>query len=142
MNEVIAVFADSPDVLQKMERLYQALQTPGKPNADGVLVDFLKSVCKRSGLTQATLNDAYLLKITLGEFSVTAPDVIARFTCQWGVGQLMKGIIKLLEVQIALRFPPTFFRESGNSFQISLGLAGQSKWLHVLRSSNSAINAS
>lgn len=62
MNEVIAVFADSPDVLQKMERLYQTLQTPGKPNADGALVDFLKSVCKRSGLTQATLNDGYLLK--------------------------------------------------------------------------------
>lgn len=62
MNEVIAVFADSPDVLQKMERLYEALQTQGKPNADGALIDFLKSVCKSSGLTQATLNDGYLLK--------------------------------------------------------------------------------
>lgn len=62
MNEVIAVFADSSEVLQKMERLYQALETPGKPNADSALVDFLKSVCKSSGLTQATLNDGYLLK--------------------------------------------------------------------------------
>lgn len=62
MNEVIAVFADSPDVLQKMGLLYQALQTPGKPNADGALIDFLKSVCKSSGLTQAALNDGYLLK--------------------------------------------------------------------------------
>lgn len=62
MNEVIAVFADSPEVLQKMGRLYETLQTPGKPNADGALVDFLKAVCKSSSLTQATLNDGYLLK--------------------------------------------------------------------------------
>lgn len=62
MNEVIAVFADSPDVLRKMELLYQTLQTPGKPNADGALIDFLKSVCKSSGLTQVALNDGYLLK--------------------------------------------------------------------------------
>ncbi len=62
MNEVIAVFADAPEVLQRMERLYQALETPGKPNAEGALVDFLKAVCKSSGLTQATLNDGYLIK--------------------------------------------------------------------------------
>lgn len=62
MNEVIAVFADSPQVLEKMERLYQALETPGKPQADSALVDFLKAVCKTSGLTQATLNDGYLIK--------------------------------------------------------------------------------
>lgn len=62
MNEVIAVFSDSPHVLQKMELLYQALQTPGKPNADGALVDFLKAVCKSSGLTHVALNDGYLLK--------------------------------------------------------------------------------
>lgn len=62
MNEVIAVFADSEDVLSKMARLYDALQTHGKPNADGALIDFLKSVCMASGLTQATLNDTYLLK--------------------------------------------------------------------------------
>ena len=62
LNEVIAVFADSPEVLEKMGRFYEALQTPGKPNADGALMDFLKAVCKHSGLTQATLNDGYLLK--------------------------------------------------------------------------------
>lgn len=62
MNEVIAVFADSEDVLSKMARLYDALQLHGKPNADGALIDFLKSVCTASGLTQATLNDTYLLK--------------------------------------------------------------------------------
>ena len=62
MNEVIAVFADAPDVLQRMERLYEALQSPGKTNAEGALIDFLKSVCKSSGLSQVTLNDAYLLK--------------------------------------------------------------------------------
>lgn len=62
MNEVIAVFADAEPVLQKMERLYEALQVPGKPNAEGALIDFLKAVCKASGLTQATLNDAYLIK--------------------------------------------------------------------------------
>ena len=62
MNEVIAVFADSEEVLSKMGRLYEALQTHGKPNADGALIDFLKAVCKSSGLTQAVLNDAYLLK--------------------------------------------------------------------------------
>lgn len=62
MNQVIAVFADSPEVLQRMERLYQALEAPGKPHAETALVDFLKSVCKRSGLTQVTLNDGYLLK--------------------------------------------------------------------------------
>lgn len=62
MNEVLAVFADSEDVLSKMARLYDALQAHGKPNADGALIDFLKSVCKASGLTQATLNDTYLLR--------------------------------------------------------------------------------
>lgn len=62
MNEVIAVFADAPDVLQKMSLLYDVLQTPGKPNADGALIDFLKAVYKASGLTQVTLNDGYLMK--------------------------------------------------------------------------------
>lgn len=62
MNEVIAVFADSQDVLQQMGKLYEALQAPGKPNADGALIDFLKAVCKSSGLTQATLNDGYFIK--------------------------------------------------------------------------------
>ncbi|MDP2210213.1 MAG: hypothetical protein Q8J63_00565 [Candidatus Aquicultor sp.] len=62
MNEVIAVFADSDDVLANMARLYEALQVNGKPNADGALIDFLKAVCKASGLTQATLNDGYLIK--------------------------------------------------------------------------------
>jgi hypothetical protein len=45
-----------------MERLYVTLQTPGKPNADGVFTDFLKAVCKNAGLTQATLNDSYFMK--------------------------------------------------------------------------------
>ncbi len=62
MNEVIAVYADSDEVLSKMGRLYEALQTPGKPNADGILIDFLKAVCKASGLTQVTLNDGYFIK--------------------------------------------------------------------------------
>jgi len=62
MNEVIAVFADSEEVLSMMGRFYEVLQTHGKPNADGALIDLLKSVCKASGLTQAVLNDAYLLK--------------------------------------------------------------------------------
>jgi hypothetical protein len=62
INEVIAVFADSEDVLSKMGRLYEALQVNGKPNAQVALIDFLKAVCKASGLTQATLNDAYLIK--------------------------------------------------------------------------------
>lgn len=62
MNEVIAVFADCPDVLQKMGRLYDALETMGKPNAEGALIDFLKEVCKSSGLSQVTLNDAYFIK--------------------------------------------------------------------------------
>lgn len=62
MNEVIAVFADSDEVLLKMGRLYEALQISGKPNAEGTLIDFLKAVCKASGLTQVALNDAYLLK--------------------------------------------------------------------------------
>lgn len=62
MNEVMAVFADSPDVLQKMGLLYQSLQTPGKPTANSALIDFLKSVCKSSGLAQVALNDGYFLK--------------------------------------------------------------------------------
>lgn len=62
MNEVIAVFADSEDVLARMARLYEALQAPGKPNAEVALIDFLKAVCRASGLTQVTLNDAYLIK--------------------------------------------------------------------------------
>lgn len=62
MNEVIAVFADSENVLNKMGRLYESLQAYGKPNAEVALIDFLKSVCKESGLTQAILNDAYFLK--------------------------------------------------------------------------------
>jgi hypothetical protein len=62
LNEVLAVFADKPIVLKKMEKLYEVLQTPGKPAADSALIDFLKEVCKSSGLTQATLNDGYFLK--------------------------------------------------------------------------------
>lgn len=62
MNEVIVIFADSEDVLSKMAHLYDTLQLHGKPNVDGALIDFLKSVCKASGLTQAILNDTYLLK--------------------------------------------------------------------------------
>lgn len=62
MNEVIGVFADSDAILQKMGALYRTLQTPGKPGADVVLVDFLKAVCKESGLSQVTLNDTYLIK--------------------------------------------------------------------------------
>jgi hypothetical protein len=62
MNEVIAVFADSDEVLTKMKLLYEALQAPGKTNAEPALIDFLKAVCKESGLTQASLNDTYLLK--------------------------------------------------------------------------------
>lgn len=62
MNEVIAVFSDSEEVLSKMSRLFEALQTHGKPNADGALIDFLKEVCKASGLSQVTLNDGYFIK--------------------------------------------------------------------------------
>ena len=62
MNEVIAVFADSPGVLQKMARLFESLQAAGKPNAEVALIDFLKAVCESSGLSQVALNDAYLLK--------------------------------------------------------------------------------
>ncbi len=62
MNEVIAVFADSDEVLTKMKLLYEALQAPGKSNAEPALIDFLKAVCKESGLTQTSLNDTYLLK--------------------------------------------------------------------------------
>lgn len=62
MNEVIAVFADSTEVLSGMGRLYEALQAHGKPNAEGALIDFLKVICKSSGLSQAVLNDGYLLK--------------------------------------------------------------------------------
>lgn len=62
MNEVLVVFADSEDVLQKTARLYETIQTQGKPNVDGALIDFLKAVCKNSGLTQITLNDTYFIK--------------------------------------------------------------------------------
>jgi hypothetical protein len=62
MNEVIAVFSDSDQVLSKMGRLFEALQSPGKPNAEGALIDFLKAVCQSSGLSQVTLNDGYLIK--------------------------------------------------------------------------------
>jgi hypothetical protein len=62
MNEVFVVFADSQEVLQRMEGLYETLPAPGKPNADGAFTDFLKAVCRDAGLTQATLNDAYFIK--------------------------------------------------------------------------------
>lgn len=62
MNEVIAVFADAAEVLKKMERLYESLQVPEKPNSEVALIDFLKAVCKSSGLSQVTLNDTYLIK--------------------------------------------------------------------------------
>lgn len=62
MNEVIAVFADSDEVLQRMGRLYEALESPGETHAEVALIDFLKAVCKDSGLTQVALNDAYFLK--------------------------------------------------------------------------------
>lgn len=62
LNEVIGVFADSEDVLSKMKSFHDSLQANGATNADSALIDFLKAVCRASGLTQATLNDAYLLK--------------------------------------------------------------------------------
>ncbi len=62
MNEVVAVFADSKEVLMKMERLYVTLETSGKPNVESVFTDFIKAVCKESGLNQKTLNDSYLIK--------------------------------------------------------------------------------
>jgi len=62
VNEVIAVFADSSDVLSKLRGLYEALQAHEKPSAETALIDFLKAVCKDSGLTQETLNDSYLIK--------------------------------------------------------------------------------
>ncbi len=62
MNEVIGVFADADIVLNKMRLLYEALEVPGKSNAEPALIDFLKAVCKDSGLSQVALNDTYLLK--------------------------------------------------------------------------------
>ena len=62
LNEVIAVFSDNPIVLQKMGKFYEVLQTPGKPDANSALTDFLKVVCSASGLAQSTLNDTYLIK--------------------------------------------------------------------------------
>ena len=62
MNEVIVVFADSKVVLEKMERFFEALQAPGKPNAEATAVDFFKAISKASGLSQEQLNDTYLIK--------------------------------------------------------------------------------
>ena len=63
INEVIAVFADSEDVLLKMAQFHETLQTQGNPSTDDALIDLLNSVCKASGLSQATLNDTYPLKV-------------------------------------------------------------------------------
>jgi len=63
MNEVFVVFSDSKEVLKEMERLYETLQIPGKPSTESVFTGFLKSICKVSGLSQKTLNDAYFIKI-------------------------------------------------------------------------------
>lgn len=38
------------------------MEAPEKTNAEPALIDFLKAVCKESGLTQTSLNDTYLLK--------------------------------------------------------------------------------
>lgn len=62
MNQVVAIFSDSPEVLQAMKNLYDALESPGKKNSEEALVDFLKAVCKESGLAQILLNDSYYLK--------------------------------------------------------------------------------
>lgn len=62
LNELMGVFADSDDVLLKLQRFYEALQAHGKPAADAALIDLLKAVCNASKLSQATLNDAYFLK--------------------------------------------------------------------------------
>lgn len=62
MNQVIAVFSDSPQVLQAMKNLYRALEASEKSQAEEALVDFLKAVCKDSGLAQIILNDSYFLK--------------------------------------------------------------------------------
>lgn len=62
MNQVIAIFSDSPEVLQAMKELYRALEAPGKAHSEEALVDFLKAVCTDSGLAQIILNDSYFLK--------------------------------------------------------------------------------
>ena len=62
MNQVIAIFSDSPEVLRAMKDLYNSLEAPGKRGSEEALVDFLKAVCKDSGLAQIILNDSYFLK--------------------------------------------------------------------------------
>jgi hypothetical protein len=62
MNEVFVVFAGEQEVIQNMDRLYLAIETPGKPNLEIVFSDFLKSVAKSAGLGKAKLNDAYFIR--------------------------------------------------------------------------------
>ena len=66
MNEVIAIYSDADDVLQKWSTLMKIVESSGKPGLDGALIDFLKAVCKESRLSQTTLNDTYWLKVFNG----------------------------------------------------------------------------
>jgi hypothetical protein len=68
MNEVMAVFSDAKNVLEKMDHLFKALKTTEKSNVhEEALTDFLKAVAKEAKLSQTTLDDNYFLEIFKGK---------------------------------------------------------------------------
>ena len=66
INEVIIVFSDSEDVVQKVQELFQVVETPlparGPKAADEALIKLMKAICKDVGIQYKNLPDSYYLK--------------------------------------------------------------------------------
>lgn len=66
INEVIIVFSDSEDVVQKVQELFQVVETPlsarSPKAADEALIELMKAICKDVGIKYKNLPDSYYLK--------------------------------------------------------------------------------
>ncbi len=66
INEIIIVFSDSHDVVEKVKNLFDVAQMPisaRAPNAaDDALIKLMKSICKNIGIKYKDLPDLYFLK--------------------------------------------------------------------------------
>ncbi|TMO85493.1 hypothetical protein [Pseudoalteromonas ruthenica] len=63
MNEVYFVFHHNEKVLRAVEKLFEALDVPGKPHVNDSITTLLKAICDDVGVNYKTLNESYMLKV-------------------------------------------------------------------------------
>ena len=66
INEIIIVFSDSQDVVDKVQRLFEVVETPlpsrAPDAAEEALIKLMKAVCTDVGIKYKNLPDSYYLK--------------------------------------------------------------------------------